>query len=123
MLTQNLPRPTKYSRPLLPNFSNRMEKIKTLESQVDQIKHPPPNPNGVYQENGMVGVARGVAINGNTYTFDEITNARQFNTQNVFTYKGVRLRVVSIIGRSGSVAGRNEDGLIFTGVTAVVVGN
>jgi hypothetical protein len=95
------------------------DKIKGLQSEIDQIKHPPPNPDGIFQ-GAMVGLANTVTAipdQPEFVRFGEITHAQSLNTALPFQYKDKQYRVVQFGSRFGS-ASRPEDGTIYTAVIA-----
>jgi hypothetical protein len=72
---------------------------------------------------GKVFGGRRSPTNATIYEFTEITNTNQFNARTGFEYDGQLLVIQSVMSRIGLDISRPQDGMIYGGVTAKVVGS
>jgi hypothetical protein len=71
---------------------------------------------------GKVFGARRSPTDAMIYEFTEVKNSSQFNAQAGFEYDGLMLAIQSVRSRVGLDISRPQDGMVYGGVIARVVG-
>jgi hypothetical protein len=118
-----------------PNHASSIDKIEQHNQggqnigQQNNYYQPMPKPvpdlEVIHQAGAVVGKvfgARRSPTDAMVYEFTEIKNSSQFNAQAGFEYDGLMLAIQSVRSRVGLDISRPQDGMVYGGVIARVVG-